>query len=130
MTETAFQNRSDVISEAISQIHPAGFTCSLDDFGSGYSSLNNLEILDIDVVKLDCKFLRNARVENDKGHIVIENLIHMTRRIGITVCCEGVETETHLAFLKKCHCDIGQGYLFSKPVEVSVFEQMLFGDLL
>lgn len=129
LTETAFQDASDAIPEAITQIHLAGYTCSLDDFGSGYSSLNNLEMLDIDVVKLDCKFLRNARVENDKGHILIEDLIHMARRLGITVCCEGVETEAHYAFLKKCYCDIGQGYLFSKPLEVSAFEQMLFGDL-
>ena len=129
LTETAFQDASDAISEAITQIHLAGYTCSLDDFGSGYSSLNNLEMLDIDVVKLDCKFLRNARVENDKGHILIEDLIHMARHLGITVCCEGVETDAHHAFLKKCHCDIGQGYLFSKPIEVSAFEQILFGDL-
>ena len=128
LTETAFQDLPDAIPEAISQIHLAGYTCSLDDFGSGYSSLNNLETLDIDVLKLDCKFLRDARTENDKGHIVIEELIHLARRLGITVCCEGVETENQLAFLRKCHCDIGQGYLFSKPVEVAVFEQRLSGD--
>ena len=68
-------------------------------------------------------------MENDKGHILIEDLIHMARHLGITVCCEGVETDAHHAFLKKCHCDIGQGYLFSKPIEVSAFEQILFGDL-
>ncbi len=130
LTETAFQDLPDAIPEAISQIHLAGYTCSLDDFGSGYSSLNNLEVLDIDVLKLDCKFLRDARTENDKGHIVIEELIHMARRLGITVCCEGVETENQLAFLQKCHCDIGQGYLFSKPVEVAAFEQLLFGNSL
>lgn len=126
LTETAFQDRPDAIPEAISQIHLAGYSCSLDDFGSGYSSLNNLESLDIDILKLDCKFLRDARTENDKGHIVIEELIHMARRLGITVCCEGVETEDQLAFLRKCHCDIGQGYLFSKPVEVAAFEELLF----
>ena len=129
MTETAFQDRPDAIPEAISQIHLAGYSCSLDDFGSGYSSLNNLESLDIDILKLDCKFLRDARTENDKGHIVIEELIHMARRLGITVCCEGVETEDQLAFLRKCHCDIGQGYLFSKPVEVAAFEELLFGSV-
>lgn len=59
---------------------------------------------------------------------MIEELIHMARRLGITVCCEGVETVEQLAFLQKCHCDKGQGYLFSKPVEVSVFEEMLFGN--
>ena len=100
----------------------------MDDFGSGYSSLNNLESLDIDVVKLDREFLNTAHTEGDRGHIVIEELIHMARRLGITVCCEGVETVEQLAFLQKCHCDKGQGYLFSKPVEVSVFEEMLFGN--
>lgn len=127
LTETAFQDLPNAIPEAISQIHLAGYTCSLDDFGSGYSSLNNLEALDIDVLKLDCKFLRDAHTENDRGHIVIEELVHMAKRLGITVCCEGVETETQLEFLKKCHCDIGQGYLFSKPVDVADFERQLFG---
>lgn len=127
LTETAFQDYPDVIPEAIHQIHNAGYTCSLDDFGSGYSSLNNLEALDIDILKLDCKFLRAARVKNDKGHIVIEELIHMARRLGITVCCEGVETEAQLAFLKECHCDKGQGYLFSRPIEVPAFEELVYG---
>lgn len=128
LTETAFQDVPDAIPEAISQIHLAGYTCSLDDFGSGYSCLNNLETLDIDVLKLDCKFLQDARTEADRGHIVVEESVHMAKRLGITVCCEGVETEAQLAFLRKCHCDIGQGYLFSKPVEVAAFERMLFGD--
>lgn len=130
LTETVFQDYPDALSEAICEIHLAGYTCSLDDFGSGYSTLNSLETLDIDVLKLDYKFLRSARVKDDKGHIIIEELIHMARRLGITVCCEGVETEAHLAFLQECHCDKGQGYLFSKPIEVSAFEQMLFGESL
>ena len=84
----------------------------------------------IDVLKLDCKFLCDACIDRDTVYIVIEKLIHMARRLGITVCCEGVETENQLAFLQKCHCDIGQGYLFSKPVEVAAFEQLLFGNSL
>lgn len=128
LLESALQEFPKALPEAVCQIHLAGYTCSLDDFGSGYSSLNNLESLDIDVVKLDREFLNTAHTEGDRGHIVIEELIHMARRLGITVCCEGVETVEQLAFLQKCHCDKGQGYLFSKPVEVSVFEEMLFGN--
>ena len=128
LLESALQEFPEALPEAVCQIHLAGYTCSLDDFGSGYSSLNNLESLDIDVVKLDREFLNTAHTEGDRGHIVIEELIHMARRLGITVCCEGVETVEQLAFLQKCHCDKGQGYLFSKPVEVSVFEEMLFGN--
>ena len=127
LTESAFEDFQEEIPMAIQKIHEAGYACSLDDFGTGYSSLNNLETLDIDVVKLDCKFLREAHTRNDKGHIVIEELIHMARRLGITVCCEGVETEAHLAFLQECHCDKGQGYYFSKPIEVTAFEQLMFG---
>lgn len=130
LTETAFQDYQDGISDAIHQIHNAGYACSLDDFGSGYSSLNNLEALDIDVLKLDCKFLRAARTKNDKGHIVIEELIHMAHSLGIAVCCEGVETEEQRTFLEECHCDKGQGYLFSKPIEAAAFEELVYGTAL
>ncbi len=128
LTETAVQDDPDALAEAVHRIHLANYTCSLDDFGSGYSSLNSLELLDIDVLKLDYKFLRAAKVKNDKGHIIIKELIHMARQLGIAVCCEGVETEAQLSFLQECCCDKGQGDLFSKPVEVSAFEQMLFGN--
>ena len=130
LLESALQEFPEALPEAVCQIHMAGYTCSLDDFGSGYSSLNNLESLDIDVVKLDREFLNTARTEGDRGCIVIEELIHMARRLGITVCCEGVETTEQLAFLQKCHCDKGQGYLFSKPIEVAAFEKLVYGTSL
>lgn len=126
LTESAALDYPNAIPEAISKIHLAGYACSLDDFGSGYSSLNCLESLDIDIVKLDCKFLRAARAKNDRGHILIEELVHMAKRLGITVCCEGVETEEQFAFLQKCRCDMGQGYLFSRPIEVTAFEKMVY----
>ena len=130
LLESALQEFPEALPEAVCQIHMAGYTCSLDDFGSGYSSLNNLESLDIDVVKLDREFLNTARTEGDRGCIVIEELIHMARRLGITVCCEGVETTEQLAVMQKLHCDKGQGYLFSKPIEVAAFEKLVYGTSL
>lgn len=127
LTEMAFLDYQDEIQEAIYSIHKAGYACSLDDFGSGYSSLNNLETLDIDVLKLDRKFLQSARTKGDKGHIVIEELVHMASRLGITVCCEGVETEEQRIFLEECCCEMGQGYLFSRPIEAAAFESLAYG---
>lgn len=128
LTETAFQDYPEAVASAVGQIHAAGFLCSLDDFGSGYSSFNSLETLAVDILKLDRQFLSNVHAPDDKGCIIIEELVHMANRLGLCVCCEGVETAEQLNFLRSCHCEIGQGYLFSKPVEISEFEKMFYGS--
>ncbi len=97
---------------------------SIDDFGSGYSSLNLLKELPVDVLKIDKGFLDEAE-ESMRSNIIVEQVVEMAKRMEIGTLCEGVETERQLSFLKKIGCDMAQGYLFSRPVPVTEFEQMI-----
>ena len=97
-----------------------GYLIVMDDFGAGYSSLNLLMSLPIDVLKLDKEFLLEG-TSVKRAQIIIKNIVEMAGLLGIQVVCEGVETEEHLQFLKKIGCEIGQGYYFSRPLPVSTF---------
>lgn len=106
--------------EAIRQIHKAGFACSMDDFGSGYSSLGMLTDFDIDYMKIDKKFL-DRMDEDEKGQKVIESVIRLSKELHIGTVAEGVEELEQVEFLKKIHCDLVQGYVFSKPLPLKEF---------
>ncbi len=120
VTESAFNDISDVIVKKIQSLKDEGFIISMDDFGSGYSSLNMLDKLPIQVLKLDREFLREfsatAKVRN-----VIACVTELAHSLGILVVCEGIEKEEHLTFLKEIGCDYGQGFYFSKPVPQELF---------
>lgn len=113
------------MAEVIKELHHMGFTVSMDDFGSGYSSLNILKELAIDELKLDKEFLKESG-EEEKGRIIMKNIISLAKELNIITVTEGVETEQQEGFLKDIHCDIGQGYYYSRPVPVHKFVDMAF----
>ena len=95
----------------------------MDDFGSGYSSLNVLKDMPIDVVKVDMSFINDVSTSR-KADVIMMNMVRMAKEIGITVVVEGVETEDQLQYLKSINCDQIQGFLYSKPVPEAVFHSM------
>lgn len=120
VTESAFHDISDAVLSMLSRLHDAGFLVSMDDFGAGYSNLNMLSRLPIQIIKLDKEFICEIdRNENMKG--IITCAVELAHTMGIKVVCEGVESEEHLAFLQKIGCDYVQGYYFSKPLPEQVF---------
>ncbi|MEG1204965.1 MAG: EAL domain-containing protein, partial [Angelakisella sp.] len=101
-----------------------GFQLSLDDFGSGYSSLNVLKDLRVHVLKLDRVFLGKT-IDTERGKTVIANIIRMAKELSIDVVAEGVETAEQVDFLRSSNCDMAQGFYFSRPVPMENFEAML-----
>ncbi len=124
LTETIFGGKWEDISEFILKSKEAGFLISIDDYGSGYSSLNLLKEIPVDVLKIDREFLNETEVSK-KSSIIIEQIVEMASKIEISTICEGVETKNQAEFLKKIGCDMAQGYLFSRPIPVEEFEKML-----
>lgn len=120
ITESAFNGISEVIVQKILNLQEEGFIISMDDFGSGYSSLNLLNKLPIQVLKLDHEFLREYGTEG-KAKNVISCVTELAHTLDMKVVCEGVERQEHVDFLKKIGCDYGQGYFFSKPIPEEEF---------
>ena len=110
----------------IAQIHEVGFNCSLDDFGSGYSSLNMLKDVSVDILKLDRAFFNSRSKDNSRGQSVIESVIELAKKLGMKTISEGVELESQVEFLRTVRCDMVQGFVFSKPLPVEEFERMAF----
>jgi EAL domain-containing protein (putative c-di-GMP-specific phosphodiesterase class I)/FixJ family two-component response regulator len=124
ITESAYVRDSSQIVDRVSQLREHGFFIEMDDFGSGYSSLNMISELPIDALKLDMKFIRNA-FEKQKDTRMISIVIDIAEYLGVPVIAEGVETEEQYLALKKLGCNIIQGYYFSKPLPAEEFEAKL-----
>ena len=115
ITESALMDDTHLLEEAAKKIKDAGYALWLDDFGSGYSSLNVLKDYDFDVMKLDMAFLKNFSQDNEKAKKVIKSVFEMARQLGMNTLAEGVETKEQQEFLASVHCEKLQGYLFGKP---------------
>lgn len=114
------------VRDFIQTLHKIGFTCSLDDFGSGYSSLSLLKDIPIDCLKLDRQFII-GRFEEPSARTVIEMIMNLARKLGIMTVAEGVELEEQVSFLREAGCDLIQGFYFSRPLPVEEFERYAFG---
>ncbi len=112
------------IEDVVVDMKKAGFTMLMDDFGSGYSSLNMLKTTPFDVLKIDRGFLSEF-MDSDRGRKIIEHTISMSQDIGLDIIAEGVETKEQAQFLEQCGCDAAQGFYYSKPVCVDDFEKRL-----
>lgn len=123
LTETVLGEREKILS-FISACKEAGFQISIDDFGSGYSSLNLLKELPVDVLKIDREFL-NETETSEKSSIIVEQVVEMATKIHILTLCEGVESRSQAEFLKQIGCDMAQGFLYSRPIPAGEFEKML-----
>ena len=124
ITENVIFNNLERAQEVISGLHLYGFPVAMDDFGSGYSSLNVLKELKFDSIKLDKEFLAGFE-ENPRAREVIRGAISMIKTLGVKVVAEGVETREQAEFLRDCGANLAQGYFFSRPVTPNTFEQLL-----
>lgn len=100
-----------------------GFIVEMDDFGSGFSSLNMLKDMPVDVLKLDMKFL--SEENNSKSDTIIKNIINLAHELNITPLTEGVETKEQFNLLASMGCVLFQGYHFAKPMPVEEFEKFI-----
>ncbi len=122
LTESIFLNTVDEAVWLMEQFKSYGFSISIDDFGSGYSSLNLLKELPADVIKIDKGFFRKDKLlEKDK--IIVSSVVNLAKNLHMLVLCEGVETENQAHFLRSIDCDIAQGYLYSKPIPICDYEE-------
>lgn len=127
LTETAVYNNLNVITKLVDRLHKLGIKLSMDDFGSGYSSLNTLKCLDFDVLKLDREFFFiSSPKEQKRSEIVINSIINMAKQLNITTVAEGVEIKEQVDYLKKIGCDTVQGYYFAKPMTIGAFEKIAY----
>ncbi len=126
ITETLFTEDTDTLYKVMSELKSAGFTIEMDDFGSGYSSLNMLKDAPVDVIKID-RFFIDEVIDTRRGKIIVANSVKMSKELGMSVIAEGVETKEQVDFLKSVSCDVAQGYYFSKPVPTDEFEELLGG---
>lgn len=122
ITESVFVNSNIDLIDLTKKLKKEKFSVSMDDFGSGYSSLNALKDINVDVIKLDKDFFQKGRT-SIKTKIILTNIINMANELGLKIICEGVETETQTKFLMDLNCYIVQGYYFSKPIPVEDFEK-------
>ena len=123
ITESAYMNNPKALIKMVDDLKADGFTVLMDDFGSGYSSLNILKDLNVDILKLDMMFLQDTN-NKGRGESIVESIIRMTRWLDIKVIVEGVETEEQVNFLKTIGCDFVQGYYYAKPMEIEEFRHL------
>ncbi len=127
ITETVAFESMDVISEVLKRLHDIGFKISMDDFGSGYSSLNMLKNLNVDVLKIDKGFFEETS-NTKRGQDIIESIIDMASKLGIETVAEGVETLEQVELLQGNGCDVAQGYFYAMPMPIDEYEaKELFG---
>ena len=124
ITESAYTEDADRIIETVSQLRELGFRIEMDDFGSGYSSLNMFTELPIDSMKLDMQFIRNAFAERQDTRL-LEIIIRLAHSYGLHTIAEGVETAEQMLALKAMGCEIVQGYYFSRPLPAEEFETFI-----
>lgn len=114
----------DYVKDLIHRLHSAGYVVSMDDFGSGQSSLNMLCEMPVDVVKLDQRFLRQAEGSRD-ARVVLAYMIKMVNELGKVSLCEGVETKRQVKILQNCGCKVAQGYYYSRPIDEETFKKFI-----
>lgn len=131
ITESSYTDKSNSkhIVETVKELREMGFQIEMDDFGSGYSSLNMLTSMPIDALKLDMAFVRNI-CASEKDHRMIKLMIDIADFLSVPVIAEGVEYEEQYKLLKEAGCDVIQGYYFSKPVPPADFEGLIEKDIL
>lgn len=123
LTESIFfdDNSIAMVRESINRMHELGFKCSLDDFGSGFSSLGLLKEFDVDTIKMDRRFFLD--MSKPKAEDVVECLIDLAGRLKVKTVAEGIETQEQIDFLKQIHCDMVQGFFYSPPLRAEEFEE-------
>lgn len=124
LTESSVMESVSYVNEVIGRLHEYGYVVEMDDFGSGYSSLNVLKDIELDVIKLDMLFLSEDS-ENNRGGTILSSIVRMAKWLEMPVIAEGVESIGQADFLKSIGCDYIQGYLYSRPVPEEEYVQIL-----
>ncbi|MCR5203109.1 MAG: EAL domain-containing protein [Lachnospiraceae bacterium] len=124
ITESAYVDNSEIVTKTVAELRRLGFMVMMDDFGSGYSSLNKLNSLSVDLIKLDARFLRLEDNKEQKGISILESVVNMTRNLSIPVIVEGVENENQVKLMSGLGCRYMQGFYFNRPMPVEQFEEL------
>ncbi len=127
ITESAYMDNPQQLISEINKLEECGLIVEMDDFGSGYSSLNMLKDVPIQVLKTDLKFLSATGIESRKEHI-LDSVIRMAHGMDMFVIAEGVETKEQADYLQSLRCDQMQGYYFSRPIPVDDFENLVYAE--
>ena len=122
ITESAYTEDSDQVIRLIGRLREKGYLIEMDDFGSGYSSLNMLSQMPVDVLKMDMAFIRNME-HSEQDLNLVKLILDIARNLKVPVVAEGVETEKQLQVLKELGCALVQGYYFSCPLPAAEFEE-------
>ncbi len=127
ITESAYTNNAFQLIDVLNEFHEHGFTVLMDDFGSGYSSLNMLKDIPVDALKIDLNFLSGADTLG-RGKNILSSVVGMSRSINLPTIAEGVETKEQADFLRSIECHRAQGYFFYKPMPIEDFEKAVQGE--
>lgn len=122
VTESAFNDIADIVLQMLNQLDEEGFPIAMDDFGSGYSNMNLLGSLPLQIIKLDKVFLQEAD-SNERVKGIIICAVELAHTMGVQIVCEGAETQQHVDFLREIGCDFVQGYYFTKPIPHRAFDE-------
>lgn len=123
VTESAYSENPEIIARTVAELKKQGFILMMDDFGSGYSSLNILKDLPVDILKIDMKFL--PKENSFRAEYIFSSVVHMAKGLGSTVIVEGVETERQARLVRDHDGDYIQGYYYAKPMEQASFERLM-----
>ena len=127
VTESAYTDNASQLLDVVGRLREIGFEIEMDDFGSGYSSLNMISAMPLDVLKMDMKFIKNIE-HNAKDFRLVELVMDIAKYLKVPVVAEGVETENQLRLLKEADCDLVQGYYFSRPLPPEEFEKLIIQE--
>ncbi len=125
ITESAYAENNDKLIRTVSQLRDMDFLVMMDDFGSGYSSLNMLKSVAVDVLKIDMRFLQIDESEQEKGIGILESVVSMAKQMRVPIIVEGVETQIQENYLLKMGCRYTQGYYYYKPMPTTDFEKLI-----
>lgn len=125
VTESAYAESNDKIIRTVKKLRESEFLVMMDDFGSGYSSLNMLKSVSVDVLKIDMRFLDMDEQEEEKGVGILESVVNMARQMRMPIVVEGVETQKQENFLLKMGCRYTQGYYYYRPMPIEEFERLI-----
>lgn len=120
LTESAFFDDKKVLLNTVKKLRDFGFIVSMDDFGAGFSSLNSLKELQLDVLKIDADFFRGENVE-ERGMLIVSEVIDLAKKLNMKIVAEGIESREQVDFLVEQECDLIQGYFFAKPMAIEEF---------
>lgn len=126
LTESAFFDDKETLLSTVKKLKKYGFKISMDDFGAGYSSLNSLKELPLDIIKLDAEFFRGID-DKERANAIVGDTIALAKKLGMEIVAEGIESREQVDFLAGQDCDLIQGFFFAKPLPVSEFVKRAWG---